>query len=84
MTTALDLRKLRLSKGLTQDVIGNRKDVGEIEKGRKLPGPRLVRRMASALGVTTDQVFAACVESQRRAGSQPDAATSEAAGAQVG
>ena len=84
MTTALDLRQLRLSKGLTQDVIGNRKDVGEIEKGRKLPGPRLVRRMARALGVTTDQVFAACVESQRRAGTHADSTTPETAGAQVG
>ncbi len=65
MNTSLDLRQLRLSKGLTQDVIGNRKDIGEIEKGRKMPGPRLVRRMAQALGVSTDTVFAACAESRR-------------------
>lgn len=65
MTTTLSLRQLRLSKGLTQDVIGNRKDIGEIEKGAKMPGTRLVRRMAQALGVSTDTVFAACAESWR-------------------
>lgn len=68
MNMPLDLRQLRLSKGLTQDVIGNRKDIGDIEKGRKMPGPRLVRRMAQALGVSTDTVFAACAESCRRSG----------------
>jgi transcriptional regulator with XRE-family HTH domain len=65
MTTTLSLRQLRLSKGLTQDVIGNRKDIGEIEKGVKMPGTRLVRRMAQALGVSTETVFAACAESRR-------------------
>jgi transcriptional regulator with XRE-family HTH domain len=65
MHTPLTLRQLRLSKGLTQDVIGNRKDVGEIEKGRKMPGPRLVRRMAKALGVSTEIVFDACTQSRR-------------------
>jgi transcriptional regulator with XRE-family HTH domain len=65
MSMPLTLRQLRLSKGLTQDVIGNRKDIGEIEKGVKMPGPRLVRRMAQSLGVSTDTVFAACAESRR-------------------
>lgn len=65
MNMPLDLRQLRLSKGLIQDVIGNRKDIGDIEKGRKMPGPRLLRRMAQALGVSTDTVFAACAQSRR-------------------
>ena len=68
MTATLDLRELRLSKGLPQDIIGNRKTIGEIEKGLKMPGPKLTRRMATALGVTTEAVFAACAESRRRAG----------------
>ena len=68
MTAIFDLRELRLSKGLPQDIIGNRKNIGEIEKGLKMPGPKLTRRMATALGVTTEAVFAACAESRRRAG----------------
>lgn len=71
MTVMLDLRELRLSKGLPQDIIGNRKTIGEIEKGLKMPGPKLTRRMATALGVTTEAVFAACAESRRRAGHAP-------------
>jgi transcriptional regulator with XRE-family HTH domain len=67
----IDLRALRLSKGLPQDHIGNRKNVGEIEKGLKILGTKLTRRMARALGVSTDAVFAACVESRRRAGYAP-------------
>ena len=61
-----DLRSLRLSKGLRQDDIGNRKDVVDVEKGRKMPGQRLIRRMATALEVPTEVVFAACLESVRR------------------
>ena len=68
MTAILDLRELRLSKGLPQDIIGNRKSIGEIEKGLKMPGPKLTRRMATALGVTTEAVFGACAESRRRVG----------------
>ena len=66
MATELDLRTLRLSKGLRQDDIGNRKDVVDIEKGRRMPGRKLLRRMANALGVATDVVFNACLESGRR------------------
>jgi DNA-binding XRE family transcriptional regulator len=71
MTVTLDLRELRLSKGLPQDIIGNRKTIGEIEKGLKMPGPKLTRRMATALGVTTEAVFIACAESRRRANQAP-------------
>lgn len=74
MTTLLDLRSLRLSKGLRQDDIGNRKDVVEVEKGRKMPGQRLIRRMAAALGVPTDVVFAASQESARLAAQRATAA----------
>jgi transcriptional regulator with XRE-family HTH domain len=66
MTPTHDLRSLRLSKGLRQDDIGNRKDVVDVEKGRKMPGQRLIRRMAIALQVPTEVVFAACQESVRR------------------
>jgi len=66
MTEALDLRSLRLSKGLRQDDIGNRKDVVDVEKGRRMPGRRLIRRMADGLGVPTDVVYVACQESCRR------------------
>jgi transcriptional regulator with XRE-family HTH domain len=66
MTPTHDLRSLRLSKGLRQDDIGNRKDVVDVEKGRKMPGQRLIRRMAIALQVPTEVVFAACQESGRR------------------
>jgi len=69
MTAPLDLRSLRLSKGLRQDDIGNRKDVVDVEKGRKMPGQRLIRRMSVALGVPTDVVFAASQESVRLAAS---------------
>ena len=71
MTVTLDLRELRLSKGLPQDIIGNRKTIGEIEKGLKMPGPKLTRRMATAMGVTTEAVFTACAESRRRASQAP-------------
>jgi transcriptional regulator with XRE-family HTH domain len=67
MQDTLDLRSLRLSKGLRQDDIGNRRDVVDVEKGRKMPGRRLIRRMAIALAVPTDAVYAACQESCRRA-----------------
>jgi transcriptional regulator with XRE-family HTH domain len=67
MTPTHDLKALRLSKGLRQDDIGNRKDVVDVEKGRKMPGQRLIRRMATALKVPTEVVFAACQESVRRA-----------------
>ncbi len=70
MTPTHDLRSLRLSKGLRQDDIGNRKDVVDVEKGRKMPGQRLIRRMATALQVPTDVVFAACQESVRRLASE--------------
>ena len=66
LSPAHDLKSLRLSKGLRQDDIGNRKDVVDVEKGRKMPGQRLIRRMANALNVPTDLVFAACQESFRR------------------
>ena len=46
MITTFDLRQLRLSKGLPQDIIGNRKSIGKIEKGLTMPGPKLTRRMA--------------------------------------
>ena len=62
MTVTLDLRELRLSKGLPQDIIG---------KGLKMPGPKLTRRMATAMGVTTEAVFTACAESRRRASQAP-------------
>ena len=68
MITTFDLRQLRLSKGLPQDIIGNRKSIGKIEKGLTMPGPKLTRRMANALGVSAEAVFAACAESRRRAG----------------
>jgi transcriptional regulator with XRE-family HTH domain len=71
MALAHDLESLRLSKGLRQDDIGNRKDVVDVEKGRKMPGQRLIRRMASALDVPTETVFAACQESVRRSQGEP-------------
>ena len=70
MTPTHDLRSLRLSKGLRQDDIGNRKDVVDVEKGRKMPDQRLIRRMAIALQVPTEVVFAACQESVRRLASE--------------
>lgn len=78
MTATFDLRSLRLSKGLRQDDIGNRKDVVDVEKGRKMPGQRLIRRMALALSVPTDVVFAASQESVRRAVVQPAAVAQRA------
>lgn len=77
MTAILDLRSLRLSKGLRQDDIGNRKDVVDVEKGRKMPGQRLIRRMALALSVPTEVVFAASQESVRRATTVQAAAVRE-------
>ena len=74
MPPAHDLRSLRLSKGLRQDDIGNRKDIVDVEKGRKMPGQRLIRRMATALEVPTDVVFAACQESGRRSQDEPASA----------
>ena len=80
MITTFDLRQLRLSKGLPQDLIGNRKNIGEIEKGLRIPGLKLTRRMANALGVSTDVVFAACAESRRRAKNVVTETTSETRG----
>jgi transcriptional regulator with XRE-family HTH domain len=81
MITTFDLRQLRLSKGLPQDIIGNRKSIGKIEKGLTMPGPKLTRRMANALGVSAEAVFAACAESRRRAGSAATETTPATQGA---
>lgn len=59
-TPTYDLRALRLSKGLLQTNIGNRKDISDIERGVKFPGIRLIKRMANALGVSSETVYAAC------------------------
>ncbi|MBA3684968.1 MAG: helix-turn-helix transcriptional regulator [Planctomycetes bacterium] len=54
------LRDLRLARGLSQGDLGSRSDIIDLEHGRKLPGVRLINKMAKRLGVATDVVYAAC------------------------
>ena len=64
---AIDLRSLRLERGLIQDALGSRTEVIACERGRRLPGPRLLTRMAIALRLDEPVVFKACQEAGRRA-----------------
>ena len=63
----IDLRSLRLERGLIQDALGSRTEVIACERGRRLPGPRLLTRMAMALRLDELVVFKACQEAGRRA-----------------
>lgn len=66
-TFQMDLRELRLSKGLTQAELGSQALVSQYENGRLQPGPGMVKHLAQELGVSTEVLFAACLESKRRA-----------------
>ncbi len=60
----MNFRELRISRGLTQDELASRQMIVDIEAGRRLPGQRLVVKLARKLGVGTTEVFRACVESR--------------------
>ena len=69
-----DLRELRLSKGKTQGDLGSQQLLSQYENGHLLPGARMIAHLAQELCVSTEVVFAACLESRRRA-SAPAPAT---------
>ena len=72
MSTQEDLRGLLLRKGKTQAEAGiNRVYASTLATGRRRAGADAIRRMAAALSVTTDEVYAACTESCRRASADP-------------
>ncbi len=58
--TSPTLRDLRLARGLSQDDLGSRSDIIDLEHGRKLPGVRLINKMARKLGTSTEAVYSAC------------------------
>lgn len=63
-----DLRELLTSRGKTTRQAGVAQNYAiDLAKGRKSAGPNAIAKMAAALGVEPETVFAACAESQRRA-----------------
>jgi transcriptional regulator with XRE-family HTH domain len=65
------VRDLRTSKGLTQEALAERADlhttyVSGIERGLRSPRLHVVVRIADALGVTMEQLFAGVLSSQRQ------------------
>lgn len=64
----LDLRELLVARGKTYRQAGvDASYVVRLADGSQRPGANAVRKIAKALDVATDVVFAACQESQRRA-----------------
>ena len=57
---ATTLQQLRARKGLPQSAIGSRPMIAAVERGERLPGTALLRRMALALGEPPEVVYAAC------------------------
>jgi transcriptional regulator with XRE-family HTH domain len=59
---AANVRRLRLEKGLTQDVLAagaamDPAEVRRIESGRRDPGVRVLSRVANGLGVEPAELF---------------------------
>lgn len=72
MSVVLDLKELLRSKGKTQSEAGvTQMYVSMLANGHRRAGAGAITRMAIALGCTTDEVFAACEESRRRAQAEP-------------
>jgi predicted transcriptional regulator len=66
-----DLRELALSKGRDTAHIGVSQPYAiALMKGRRLPEAKAINRIADALGVATEVVWAACQESRRRAAAE--------------
>lgn len=64
----IDLREMRQSAGLLiSDLPASKPTVIALEHGRRMPGGRTLQRLAEALGRSTEEVWAACQESTRRA-----------------
>jgi len=64
----VDLKELLLSRGKTTRQAGVSKNlVIDLIHGRRSPGPTAIRKLAEALEVGTEVVYAACQESVRRA-----------------
>lgn len=61
MQVHIQLRDMRLDRGLSQSQCGaSRPLISLIERGQRLPGPRAVRRIAQALGISAEEAMAAC------------------------
>lgn len=68
MTEAHDLKALRVSRGKTTSQMGvSQVWAIALEKGRRMPEANAVAKIAAALGIDTQAVYAACEESVRRA-----------------
>lgn len=69
MLSPMDLKDLRLSKGLSQAELSQKAgisqhSISQMECGNQSPRPSTTRALAEALGVSTEVVFAASRESK--------------------
>jgi transcriptional regulator with XRE-family HTH domain len=65
-----DLKELLRRKGKTQSQVGTHQVyISQISSGRRRAGAQIITRLSQFLSCTTDEVYAACKESFRRANS---------------